>query len=73
MQLTGILGLIAAYAVLITAYTALAIGLVLIWNHLILEYLLTFLLKQFRVYKMFIETAYEILIRRYKKQNKPNE
>jgi predicted membrane protein len=55
MEFTGIAGQILSFAVLITAYTTLLLGIVCIWHYVIMDWLLLAVVKMFGHYKLLLE------------------
>jgi hypothetical protein len=58
MNYTGISGAILNIAILVTAYAVIILGLLYAWNF-IFEYLLTKVLKQMKLYTVFVEFIFE--------------
>ena len=68
MELTGIAGKIMDYAVLITAYTAFALGLFMIWHWIIFDLMLRRIFKWFNGYEAIIAFAWDYFKRKAKRK-----
>lgn len=55
MELTGIPGQIASFVIIWTAFAAVLLGVWIIWEYILWQYMISGLLKRLKLYKIFIQ------------------